>query len=106
MEKITCNIARDLIPSYLDDILTEDTYGLVKAHLADCAQCTQALEEETRRREEGLRTEKERGEAFSQKLLERRKFMTGLIVGFFIPFGLVLTRVLIGMIRNGILYGF
>ena len=80
MQNITCNMIKDLIPSYLDDVLTEGTCELVKEHLAICPECTQALRDERQRRAEGLWAEQERGEAFSQKLLERRKFVTGLIV--------------------------
>ena len=106
MHNITCNMIKDLIPSYLDDVLTEDTCELVKEHLAVCSECAQALNAESQRREEGLWTEKKRGEAFSQKLLERRKFVTGLIVGFFLPVIVVVVRLLLGMLLNGIVYGF
>lgn len=106
MQNITCNMIKDLIPSYLDDILTEDTRELVKEHLAVCPECAQALNAESQRRVEGLWAEQERGEAFSQKLLERRKFVTGLIVGFFLPVIVVAVRLLLGMLLHGIVYGF
>lgn len=105
MQNITCNMIKDLIPSYLDHVLTEDTCELVKEHLAVCPGCAQALMDERKRRAERLHEEQERGEAFSQKLLERRKFVTGLVVGFFIPIGLVAVRLLLGMLLNGIVYG-
>ncbi len=36
---INCNLIRDLLPSYLDDICTQDTKAAVNQHLADCPQC-------------------------------------------------------------------
>ncbi|MBR1853075.1 MAG: zf-HC2 domain-containing protein [Lachnospiraceae bacterium] len=106
MKNITCDIIKDLIPSYLDEILTDDTNELVKEHLAVCPECVQALKDERKRRAEGLHEEQERGEVFSQKLLERRKFVTGLIVGFFLTVIVVAVRLLLGMLLNGIVYGF
>ena len=42
--KISCNIIRDLLPLYAEDLASEDTRTLVEAHLFDCAECTDILE--------------------------------------------------------------
>lgn len=42
--KISCNIIRDLLPLYAEDLASEDTRTLVEAHLCDCAECTVILE--------------------------------------------------------------
>lgn len=39
MNKITCDIIRDLLPSYTDGIASADSVKLVKEHLAECAEC-------------------------------------------------------------------
>lgn len=36
---MNCNLIKDLLPSYLDDICTRDTKAAVNQHLADCPQC-------------------------------------------------------------------
>lgn len=43
--KITCNIIQDLLPSYADDICSEDTKALIDEHIAECGQCRQKLEQ-------------------------------------------------------------
>lgn len=45
MTKITCNIIKDLLPSYIDGICSEDTHTLVETHLADCPACAQAAQQ-------------------------------------------------------------
>ena len=42
--KISCNIIRDLLPLYAEDLASEDTRTLVDEHLCDCAECTGILE--------------------------------------------------------------
>lgn len=39
MKQINCNIIRDLIPSYLDGICSEDSKDAVKEHLMGCEKC-------------------------------------------------------------------
>lgn len=41
--KISCNIIRDLLPLYAEDLASEDTRAMVDAHLCDCADCTDYL---------------------------------------------------------------
>ncbi len=39
MKKISCNVVKDLLPSYLEGICSEDTVKLVKEHLEECREC-------------------------------------------------------------------
>lgn len=43
MEKISCNVIKDLLPIYCDDICSEDSRQLVESHLRDCPDCTELL---------------------------------------------------------------
>lgn len=38
--KISCNIIRDLLPLYVEDLASEDTRAMVDEHLHDCEECT------------------------------------------------------------------
>ena len=40
MSKITCDIIRDLLPSYTDGIASDDSVKLIEEHLAQCSACT------------------------------------------------------------------
>lgn len=39
MEKISCNVIKDLLPLYLDDVVSEDTREMVEEHLDSCESC-------------------------------------------------------------------
>ena len=42
--KITCDVIQDLMPSYVDGILSEDSQALVKEHIEACKECRKMLE--------------------------------------------------------------
>ncbi len=44
MKGINCNIIRDLLPSYVDHICSEDSRHLIEEHMSDCEQCRAQLE--------------------------------------------------------------
>ena len=41
---ITCNIIKDLLPLYVEDMVSQDTKALVDGHLCGCDSCTKELE--------------------------------------------------------------
>lgn len=45
MSKINCQVAGDLIPLYVDDVLSDDSVALVEEHLAECEACTEKVEQ-------------------------------------------------------------
>ena len=42
--KITCDVIQDLMPSYIDGILSEDSRALVEEHMGTCQECRKMLE--------------------------------------------------------------
>lgn len=44
MEKISCSIAKDLMPLYMDGVLSEETTEVMKAHLEGCENCRKEYE--------------------------------------------------------------
>lgn len=44
MEKISCSIARDLLPLYIEGILSEETAQVVAMHLENCENCKKDFE--------------------------------------------------------------
>ena len=47
MEKITCNVVRDLLPLYVDDVLSDDSRKLVEEHMRTCNKCRSYYDEMT-----------------------------------------------------------
>lgn len=43
--KMKCSVIQDLLPSYVDNICSEDTKELVREHVAECMQCKEKLEQ-------------------------------------------------------------
>lgn len=41
--KISCNVIRDILPLYVEDLASEDTMKLVDDHLCECDSCTREL---------------------------------------------------------------
>lgn len=44
MDKISCEIIKDLLPLYIDDVVSEDSKALVEHHLNDCDECRREAE--------------------------------------------------------------
>ena len=44
MEKISCSIAKDLLPLYIEGILSEETAQVVELHLQTCENCKKDFE--------------------------------------------------------------
>ncbi|MBN9653380.1 zf-HC2 domain-containing protein [Halobacillus sp. GSS1] len=43
--KISCNVIRDILPLYAEDMASQDTRELVEEHIASCESCKKSLEE-------------------------------------------------------------
>lgn len=43
--KMKCSVIQDLLPSYVDNICSEDTRELVQEHVAECEQCKKKLDQ-------------------------------------------------------------
>lgn len=43
--KITCNINKDILPLYVENMLSEDSFIMVEEHIAQCQECKNYLEE-------------------------------------------------------------
>lgn len=44
MEKVSCNIIKDILPLYLDDVVSGDTKEMVEEHLESCDACREEAE--------------------------------------------------------------
>ena len=44
MSKISCHIIQDILPLYVDGIVSEDTKEMVEEHLRECESCRKEAE--------------------------------------------------------------
>ena len=45
MDKISCNIIKDILPLYVDEVVSEDTRNMISEHMEHCADCRKKCEE-------------------------------------------------------------
>lgn len=104
MEKISCEVVKDLLPLYCDNVCSRDSSRLVEAHLKECQECCALLKKmETEcsvsNDEERGNEEIVRGMAAVWKKSVTKSFLKGIFVAFCICFALAgtywgLTRII------------
>ena len=83
-----CEIIRDLLPLYADDVCSERSRQLIEEHLAGCPDCSVMLEKlRTSEIEEGLKEEKDQVIEYQAKRFKRRSATVGSVISglFMIP---------------------
>lgn len=83
-----CEIIRDLLPLYADDVCSERSRQLIEEHLQGCPDCTAMLEKlKANEIEDGLKEEKEQVIEYQAKRFRRRSATVGSVVSglFMIP---------------------
>ncbi len=43
--KITCNVIKDFLPLYIEDMLSDDSCAIVESHVTECEECRNHLNE-------------------------------------------------------------
>lgn len=89
MEKISCDVARDLLPLYCDDVCSQDSRGLVEQHLEECEECSALLEKmKTECRisseQEECHEEMVRDMAWAWRKSVKKSFLKGIFVSLFV----------------------
>ena len=86
--KTDCEIIRDLLPLYVDDICSEKSRELVYEHLRECAECGSLLDRLKRTEiENGLKAEKEDAISYGVRKFKQLSARTGITASglFMIP---------------------
>ena len=87
MNKISCDICKDLLPLVKDGIASEDSVQAVKEHVKECETCRKLYESESTETKEGMPDlEQELG-----KLKRRIQIFSAMLLMFGVLFGLSLT---------------
>lgn len=81
MSKKDCEIIEDLLLSYSDDVLNEETKKMVESHLKDCRECRKRLADI--KKEDNV---KEKIEVNYLKKLRRKTIMRSIIIAILIVF--------------------
>ena len=77
-----CEIVRDILPLYADDVCSAASREVVEAHLLECPACADYLKQiRASEAEQGLREEKAAVISYQARRLRRRSEVAGSIVG-------------------------
>ena len=87
MEKISCEIIEDLLPSYRDEVLTDSVKLMVEKHLESCNHCKGKLKQLEQEIEINELEQKSRGHKFIASLQRRKYYLIGMMIGAMIPIG-------------------
>jgi predicted anti-sigma-YlaC factor YlaD len=79
----------DLLPSYLDGVLSEQVRAKVEEHLDSCKKCRDVKQVIVDERERERLAELTKGQRFKEKLKSARHYIWGLAIGFLFPFAVV-----------------
>ncbi len=88
MKKTDCEIIRDLLPLYVDDICSDASRQLVDEHLTECPECTEMLKKlKTTEIETGLKEEKQDVLSYGVRKFKQLTARTGITASgvFMVP---------------------
>lgn len=71
---LTCGVVRDLLPSYVEELLCEESRQAVDRHLADCPDCTGALSAMRGPEEQGIPEEQTADVDYLKKVKKRNRW--------------------------------
>ncbi|MGN0341226.1 MAG: zf-HC2 domain-containing protein [Roseburia sp.] len=88
MDKICCDIVRDLLPGYLYGICSEDSGKLVSAHMEQCPACKEFLQQ-AKKEEQGKEAAKVDGLRKVRQMLDLRVLLCFVVcVSIFLLMGI------------------
>ena len=94
--KYECDVIRDLIPLYIDDVASTASRRMVEEHLAECADCRALLGRmKSEKIETAINFEKEDVIAGQRRFFKRRSAVIGSVIA-----GIFMVPVLICLIVN------
>ena len=94
--KLNCNVIRDLLPLYVDQICSEESRELVDEHLTGCRDCSVILQQmRSTDIEAGLKSETEKVILHQAKFFKRKSAFAGAVIA-----GIFMIPVLVCLIVN------
>ena len=94
--KTECEVIRDLLPLYADDVCSDGSKKLVEEHLPECPDCSALLESlRSQEIEKGLQEEKDQVIKYQAKRFKRRSTAVGSVIS-----GIFMVPILVCLIVN------
>ena len=108
MDKISCQVINDLLPLYVDDVVSEETRTVIENHLTECRECTIKAERmkwnmEKEIKEKAAQAEKKALLSAREKIRKKR-IMTAVISVISVTLVMILAAFIMRNIRIPIKY--
>lgn len=100
MERISCGIIQDLLPSYHEGLTGDHVAQMIQEHLNECPQCRGRYEEHKRQQEMAENEEISRGESFGDKLKGIRYYIIGILIGLVAPVAFIIIWFALGALGS------
>ncbi len=95
MERISCEIVRDLLESYEEQLVTDNTKKIIAEHLEGCEKCRKTEQEITQQMQLKRQQTESRDKKFRKKLISCRYEIFGFFTGVIIVLGLLLLKIVV-----------
>ena len=90
MEKLSCEIVRDLLESYQEELVTDNTNKMITQHLKECEECRKIERKMQMQMELQKKQLENRDKTFRRKLVSYRYESLGFFTGVVIILGIFL----------------
>lgn len=100
MQQQECMIVRDLLPSYVEELTSDNTKAFLEKHMKECSKCRSFYQDLIEEYEEQKALESGRDKRFLYKLKYYRYQVLGAFLGIGLSLGLILLSVFYGILTS------
>lgn len=91
-KKKLCNIIKDLLPSYVENLTNDETNSFIESHIANCPECKELLENMQKEIEVNSPKKEEKNFKYIKRYSKRLKIFRNILLIIALIFILIVTR--------------
>ena len=91
-KKKLCNIIKDLLPSYIENLTNDETNSFIESHIADCPECKELLENMQKEIEVNSPKKEEKNFKYIKRYSKKLKIFRNILLIIALIFILIVTR--------------
>ena len=91
-KKKLCNIIKDLLPSYVENLTNDETNNFIESHIADCPECKALLENMRKEIEVNSPKKEEKNFKYIKRYSKRLKIFRNILLIIALVLILIITR--------------
>ena len=91
-KKKLCNIIKDLLPSYIENLTNDETNSFIESHIADCPECKELLENMQKEIEVNSPKKEEKNFKYIKRYNQKLKIFRNILLIIALIFILIVTR--------------